>query len=171
MSLDARQVGMRWDTESMLFSGDILEVVELLTRSFFPSPDHDRALKNPRWGFRSLPHIFPTEFEIRRWSTKSTLYPHMSPIRHEDDQSITHQKRRRLSNEDVLYPKCRKLLKKSQEVASRSPNLSTLPTELIGVIFENLRMDDALSLAVVAQRFWDIGWCYMEKKLMDSMAP
>lgn len=50
-------------------------------------------------------------------------------------------------------------------------NLSSLPAELIGAVFDKLYIDDALCLTIVAQRFWEIGWPYMEKKLMDLMAP
>lgn len=48
---------------------------------------------------------------------------------------------------------------------------STLPTELITPIFDQLCIEDTICLGLVSQRFWDIGWPYMEKKLMASMAP
>lgn len=48
---------------------------------------------------------------------------------------------------------------------------SALPTELVCAVFDELCTDDAICLALVAQRFWDIGWPYVEKQLMGSMAP
>lgn len=47
----------------------------------------------------------------------------------------------------------------------------TLPTELITPIFDQLCLEDTVCLSLVSQRFWDIGWPYMEKKLIASMAP
>lgn len=56
-------------------------------------------------------------------------------------------------------------------MATQCLNLSTLPPELIGAIFDELRIDHALYLTFVARRFWEIGWPYMEKKLLDILAP
>lgn len=47
----------------------------------------------------------------------------------------------------------------------------SLPAELIGMIFDKLWITDALRLTLVSQRSWDIGWTYVEKKLMGFMAP
>ncbi|MCJ1347823.1 hypothetical protein MMC31_006053, partial [Peltigera leucophlebia] len=59
----------------------------------------------------------------------------------------------------------------SPEVATQCLNLSDLPAELIGMVFDELNIIHALCLTLAAQRFWDIGWPFMEKKLMGFMGP
>lgn len=57
------------------------------------------------------------------------------------------------------------------QAATSSVGLSTLPAELIGMICDELCMDDLLRLALVARNFWNLAWPYMEKELMGFMAP
>lgn len=107
---------------------------------------------------------------MRRDFVTSTSHPHTTASSQEAFQSFTRVKRRKISKKDALPKKRRKHLNKRQK-ATQCSNLSTLPTELIVAIFDELCMNDALCLAVVAQRFWEIGWPYTEKKFMASMAP
>lgn len=83
---------------------------------------------------------------------------------------IIGQKRQKLSKEDTLH---RKLSNQdtSPEVATQCLNFSALPAELIGMVFDRLDIVNALRLTLAAQRFWEIGWPYMEKKLMGFMGP
>jgi len=104
---------------------------------------------------------------------RSILCPQTSTSRQEELPGITYQKRRKRLIENASHQKRRKLSDHdaSLEAAPQCLNLSTLPAELIGAVFDKLYIDDALCLAAVAQRFWEIGWPYMEKKLMGFMGP
>ncbi|MCJ1345649.1 hypothetical protein MMC31_003857, partial [Peltigera leucophlebia] len=97
-------------------------------------------------------------------------YPQKRTLHQEGLPGITGQKRQKRSNGDTLH---RKLSNQdtSPEAAIQCLNLSALPAELIGMIFDELNIIDALCLTVSAQRFWEIGWPYMEKKLMGFMGP
>lgn len=107
---------------------------------------------------------------MRRDFVTSTSHPHTIASSQEAFGNFTQVKRRKLSKEDAVREKRRTILNEPQK-ATQCSNLSTLPTELVVAIFDELCMDDALCLAVVAQRFWEIGWPNMEKKFMASMAP
>ncbi|MCJ1425626.1 hypothetical protein MMC29_003526 [Sticta canariensis] len=107
---------------------------------------------------------------MRRGFVTSTSYLHTIASSQAAFQSFSQVKRQKLPKKDALHEKRRELLNEPQEVTQCS-NLSILPTELVLAIFDELCMDDALCLALVAQRFWEIGWPNMEKKFMASMAP
>lgn len=64
-----------------------------------------------------------------------------------------------------------KRLIKSQQVVTQCSIFLTLPAELIGAIFDELDMFNALYLTGVCQRLREIGWPYLEKKFMNFLAP
>lgn len=78
---------------------------------------------------------------------------------------------RKFSDEDASLQKGRNLLNEPQEVTTKRVNLSTLPAELIGAIFDELDVYGAVYLSAVSQRFWEIGLPYIEKKHVDCIAP
>ena len=94
------------------------------------------------------------------------IYLSRSPTRKQEQVTqstfleFPQQKRRKFLNEDV-----------SEEVQTHCLNPLTLPSELIGAIFDDLTIDDALRFTAVPQRFLEIGWPHMEKKLMGFMGP
>lgn len=57
-----------------------------------------------------------------------------------------------------------------QDVTTQKPNLSTLPTELIAAIFDELCIEDAFHLIEVARRFWKIGWPCLEVSWLRGLA-
>lgn len=56
-------------------------------------------------------------------------------------------------------------------MATRGLNLSNLPTELIGAVFDELDIVDTCYLSIVARSFWEIGWPYIVKKAMGFIGP
>lgn len=125
-----------------LSEGPIPKIIKLLTKPVVPS--HDGAFE----------HASPPSGDL----IKPTSNPH----------GLTGQKRRRLSNQDEPHPKRQKPLEESHKVADQ---LSTLPTELILAIFDELFPDHAICLALVSPRLWSIGWSCVEKQLMNAIVP
>ncbi|MCJ1461906.1 hypothetical protein MMC07_000505 [Pseudocyphellaria aurata] len=142
-------------SKEWLFEGARWDIVRLLARPVLPSCNDrvlNHALTRSRDNVRSTTRLLP------------------STSRRKDFRNAIHQKRQRVSNADLSHEKRRKLSQGSQEVLAQGKFL-TLPAELIAAVFDQLCIDDALHLVLAAQLFWKIGWPYIEKKLMEFMAP
>ncbi|MCJ1467391.1 hypothetical protein MMC07_006015 [Pseudocyphellaria aurata] len=150
LSLDARQARGEGTITYWLFNGSVPRLVERLAVPVLPAP----LLVDRTTDWKS---VLLREFD------STSAYPYTITSRPE--------KRRKHSNGGASDHKRQKFLKESGAVSTPCRNLLRLPAELIGMIFDKLWITDALRLTLVSQRSWDIGWTYVEKKLMGFMAP
>ncbi|KAF1959329.1 hypothetical protein CC80DRAFT_440765 [Byssothecium circinans] len=77
-----------------------------------------------------------------------------------DDKSVRHPKRRKIQSRNVGQVK----------LTAKSP-FSELPTELHDLVFDNLEIDDVLSLSLTSRYFWTVGRRHMQTYYLSLLGP